>query len=159
MGRSTPVTALLLCTALAGCEEEERALPEPGTSPVQAVVAEIADGETSVGFVEVDNSGVRGDATLMAAGDLTQVRVELVGASGYGVHQGHLHEGTCEELGRPIEALTPVTTSEAGTGVVTSTVQMQKMDLIDGRHSIVYYEAGGNPGSPITCALIPEPES
>lgn len=105
----------------------------------------------------LSGSGVSGDATV-AAGDAagqSRVTVNLTAAGDAGgVHQGHIHQGTCDSIGSVVVPLPPVTVA-GGSGTATSTVAVDAMQVMDGSHVVVYHQAGGNPGAPAVCGEIP----
>ncbi|MQA90603.1 MAG: hypothetical protein GEU90_10265 [Gemmatimonas sp.] len=156
-------TGLPLVLALAACagdadvgddglvDETEVVTPieEPQTAETPAM--EVAE-ETSA-FQPLQDSGVTGEATITPQDQQTQVMVQLTGASGAGEHPGHLHSGSCDDVGGVVQPLEPVTTDASGTGSMTATVAMPPMTAMDGQHIVVYHAAGGGP--PITCAPIP----
>lgn len=156
--------------AIAACEQEAERTGEMADSMVvrdgganagqslsaDTVVAGAADGmQVSLVLNAVGNSGVTGEATI-APGDGQQARVDVtLNASGQGgVHQGHIHQGTCSALGAPVVPLEPVTTA-GGTGSSTSNVTVDVMSVMDGQHVISYHEAGGQPGPSVACGEIP----
>jgi len=105
-------------------------------------------------FQPLNESGATGQAELRAVGESTEVRVILSGA-GEGVHQGHVHTGTCEAPGDVIAPLTPITTDASGAGEQTAEVAVPLATVMDGNHIILYHEVGGEPGAPVACAPIP----
>lgn len=113
--------------------------------------------QATVAMNEISGSGVSGDA-MVAPGDAagqSRVTVNLTAAGDAGgVHQGHIHQGTCDSPGSVVVPLPPVTIA-GGTGTATSTVAVDAMDVMDGSHIVVYHEAGGNPGAPVVCGAIP----
>jgi hypothetical protein len=113
---------------------------------------------TGITLHALDNSGVTGDARLTEQGQQTMVMVHLTGATAqaqHGVHQGHIHTGSCEALGPVVVPLDPITTGADGTGEMTKTVDNPIATFTDGNHIVVYHVAGGSPGKPITCGAIP----
>lgn len=113
--------------------------------------------QAAVALNELGGSGIGGEATIAPAeaSGQTQVTVSLQGpADAAGVHQGHIHSGTCEQLGGVVVPLPPVTVDD-GVGSATSTVAADAMSLMDGQHIVVYHQAGGTPGSPVVCGQIP----
>lgn len=113
--------------------------------------------QTTVAMEALGGSGVTGDATISEAVDAagqTVAVINLRAPNGTGVHQGHIHEGTCESIGGVAVALPPVNLA-AGQGTATSTLSVDPMMVMDGNHVVVYHEAGGSPGQPVVCGEIP----
>jgi hypothetical protein len=166
MKRSNTWLALPLVLVLAACagdaeegedaslvEDPQEVLPpaqEPGLNTPPGTQA--GTGETSA-FQALQNSGVTGEATITDRGQQTQVMVRLTGTEGGGEHPGHIHTGTCDNIGGVVQPLQPVTTDSTGTGSMTADVEIAPMAAMDGQHVVVYHAAGGGP--PITCAAIP----
>jgi len=166
--RKTLWLALVVPVALVACERRTKtnvsttdtsmtttktetttmAMPSPSTAP--------SGGEMKVNYEPLNNSGVRGEATLMAKGDSTQITVRLTGAPAGGTHEGHIHRGTCQNIGEVVAALDPITIGSDGTGTMTKTVPIPVATVADGQHVIAYHEAGGKPGKWVTCAAIPK---
>ena len=162
---------VLVPLALAACEEAAdetgemadsiAAAPDVNAGQSLAVDTLSVTGEggmqAAVVLNELGGSGVSGETTV-APGDAsgqTTVNVTLRAAGGAGgVHQGHIHSGTCTQIGGVVVPLPPVTVA-GGTGTATSSVAVDAMSVMDGAHVVVYHEAGGNPGSPVVCGEIP----
>jgi hypothetical protein len=79
------------------------------------------------------------------------VMVRLTGGQA-GQKSGHIHTGTCDNIGPVAFPLEPVNAQQGGTS--TSTINATAEQLMDGQHVIAYHEAGGNPGRPVTCGEI-----
>lgn len=154
---------LALSFALAACAGDDAPAADPGaedaampaatpavpaTTPAAGVTADIEplDGATVSGLVTVAPA---------ATGTGSAVTVMLRGVAAPGVHQGHIHGGTCAERTGALVPLEPVTTDASGSGTSTATVDLPLATLTDGQHIIVYHEAGGSPGASIACAQIP----
>lgn len=114
----------------------------------------MAAGMNTVQMNPVGNSGVSGEAALSDANGQTQVAVTLTGTTGTGTHQGHIHQGTCDSPGQVVAPLQPITAGASASS--TSTASLPMSTVMDGRHIVVYHEAGGSPGSPIVCGAIPQ---
>lgn len=113
--------------------------------------------QASVALNELQGSGVTGEATVAPghASGQTSVSVTLQAADAAGgVHQGHIHQGTCDNLGGVVVPLPPVTVT-GGTGTANSSVAVDAMSVMDGGHVVAYHQAGGNPGAPVVCGEIP----
>lgn len=155
----------LVPLTVAACEGEADQTGETADSiaagqslPVDTVSV-TGDGAMQAAVVlnELAGSGVSGEATLSPGDASTQTTANLTlraaGGAG-GVHQGHIHSGTCTQIGGVVVPLPPVTVA-GGTGTATSSVAVDAMSVMDGAHVVVYHEAGGNPGSPVVCGEIP----
>ena len=103
-------------------------------------------------FQALQNSGVTGEATVTGRGTQTEVTVRLTGSQPSASHPGHIHTGTCEAVGSPIQPLQPVAIDSSGTGTMTATVDVPGNTAMNGQHIVVYHGEGG---VPITCAPIP----
>jgi hypothetical protein len=102
----------------------------------------------------VGESGASGQVEIRSVGQDSELRVTLNGVP-EGVHQGHVHTGTCEAPGDVVSPLQPITTDANSTGEATSTVTIPIATLMNGGHIVLYHEAGGEPGAPVACAAIP----
>lgn len=130
----------------------------PGTDGtlVPSGAEHMALGGNKVSLQQVGGSGVTGEATISAQGEGTMVMVTLMNAP-QGPHAGHIHQGTCANLGEVVAPLETITVPTAnGTAMGHSTVSMGVPAIMDGRHIIAYHEnAGDTPGAPIVCGSIP----
>jgi hypothetical protein len=134
---------------------------DAGGSPTGDTITGDADAgagmQATVALNALQGSGVTGEATVApedAAGQ-TRVNVTLQAADAAGgVHQGHIHQGTCASIGSVVVPLPPVTVA-GGTGTATSSVAVDAMSVMDGNHVVAYHQAGGNPGAPAVCGEIP----
>jgi hypothetical protein len=79
--------------------------------------------------------------------------VRLTGTPGNTTHNGHIHSGRCDSVGGVVQPLQPISTDAAGTGTMTTTVDLAPMTVMDGQHVIVYHSV---PGPPAACAEIPQ---
>jgi hypothetical protein len=151
------ITALSAIVFLAACGTNDTE-PPPVEQPAPAAEAAPAPGQygsATADFVPLDGSGVDGSISIDASGDQPVITVSLRSAR-EGIHQGHIHGGTCADRTRAIEPLQPVTVGADGSGSAVSTVDMPAETLFDGNHIVVYHEAGGSPGASVTCAEIPQ---
>jgi hypothetical protein len=167
----TRIVALAIAPfAIAACEQEAERTGEMADSIIardgganagqslsaDTVVASADQGmQVSLVLNAVGGSGVTGEATI-APGEGQQTRVDVtLNATGQGgVHQGHIHQGTCAALGAAVVPLQPVTTA-GGTGSATSNVAVDAMSVMDGQHVIGYHQAGAQPGAAVACGEIP----
>lgn len=128
----------------------------PATEPGMAAPmggATMAAAPQTASFQALQDSGVTGEATLTPRDQQVEVMVRLTGAPGAGEHPGHIHSGTCDNIGGVVQPLDPITTDATGSGTMTTTVDLPPMTVMNGQHVISYHAAGGGP--PITCAQIP----
>lgn len=146
--RRTETNVSTTDTTMTTTQTETTTMATPAPAP--------SGGEMRATFEPLNNSGVRGEATFMAKGDSTQITVRLTGAPAGGTHQGHIHRGTCQNIGDVVAALDPITIGSDGTGTMTKTVPIPIATVMNGQHVIAYHEAGGNPGKWVTCAAIPQ---
>jgi hypothetical protein len=102
----------------------------------------------------VEDSPMGGSIYIDGTGDRPIISVSLRGAV-EGVHQGHVHIGTCDSPGSAVAPLEPIDTNANGNGESITTVELPLQRLTDGAHVVVYHEAGGSPGAPIICGQIP----
>jgi hypothetical protein len=134
--------------------------PPAATTPAPAPDAPAAPGEPAPGeavtaeITPLADSGISGSVSLQPANGGAEVEVMLHGAS-TGVHQGHIHTGTCAQPGGVVAPLEPVTLGADGHGVATARVDVPLATLRDGQHIVVYHEADASPGAPVACAAIP----
>lgn len=130
----------------------------PAAAPMDTGMAGMNADMGTVQMTALDNSGVTGQATLTPSGNDTQVMVMLNAGAGKGgtMHQGHIHQGTsCSDYQGVEQPLQPVTLDANGSGSATSSVALPSATLMDGKHVILYHEAGGSPGKPVVCGVIP----
>lgn len=153
----------ILPLALASCgadEGEPEAVLEDtaaaAPAPDSAVApAPVAGNMTHVTMAPLGGSTAGGMAMVSSTGAAVDVNVQLTGLP-EGAHAGHIHEGTCAAPGAPVAPLQEVTAGADGTGMITSTVEIDAATVTDGNHLIAYHERGApDPGSPIVCGEIP----
>lgn len=133
-------------------------VPPGGIAPggdTAGAAADTAGGMQTVPFTAVGSGGHTGDVMLHPAGQQTQVMVRLSGPQS-GTHQGHIHTGTCANIGSVVQPLQPVDVPQAGQGTSTTTVDIPPATVMNGQHIVVYHTAGGSPGAPVVCANIPQ---
>lgn len=132
--------------------------PAPGGDtmpPAMGDSAHTSASNPSIQLAAVGNSGVSGTAQLMEHGaNQTMVTVSLTG-TGSGSHPGHIHSGTCENLGAVVAPLQAVERAN-GNGTSTSTVEVPIATVMNGQHVVNFHAgAGDNPMAPVACAQIP----
>ena len=132
--------------------------PPPGGDTTPAAMGDTSHQSASnptVQMAQLGNSGISGQAQLMAHGpNQTMVTVTLTGP-GSGAHPGHIHAGTCENLGAVVAPLQSVERAN-GNGTSTSTVDVPLATVMNGQHVVNYHAGtGDNPMAPVACAQIP----
>jgi hypothetical protein len=151
---------LSLVALLAACPGErpddvvitdDPAAPAPEVGPETAPPAEQMMTQRAA-VREVQGSGVSGEVTIADRGDRTEISVRLADAPANSTLPGHVHSGTCENIGGVQQALEQITTDATGAGTMTATVDLAPMTAMDGQHVVVYHGEGG---TPIACAEIP----
>jgi hypothetical protein len=110
---------------------------------------------STIALQAVGGSGITGEATLTESGQQTQIMVRLMGSQPNATHQGHIHEGTCANVGSVVVALDPITVDAQNMGSSTTTVDVPIHTVANGQHLIAYHEAGGTPGAPVACGEVP----
>jgi len=158
----TGTTVLALLLALAACgtdappaDDTADTMDAPAETSAPADVGAATDQPITADMVALDESGMGGTVSVDVSGAQPMLTVALTGAPAAGVHQGHIHGGTCADRTGAIEPLEPVTTAADGAGQATSTVELDAATLLDGNHIVVYHEAGGSPGASLVCADLP----
>jgi hypothetical protein len=116
------------------------------TPPAGQVMTERAE------FQELQGSGVSGEVMVTDRGNQTEVMVRLSGAPANSTLPGHIHSGSCENIGGVQQPLDSIDTDATGAGTTTTTVGVPPMTAMDGQHIVVYHGEGG---TPIACAPIP----
>lgn len=146
--------ALVACGGADTEEMADDAMEEAPPPAAEAPPATDAASSTMVQVMPLNESGASGEVEIRASGEGTELRVVLRGA-GEGVHQGHIHTGTCDAPGGVVAPLEAITADTEGTGEATTTVDVPMMTVMNGSHIVLYHQAGGEPGAPIACAAIP----
>lgn len=123
--------------------------PMDSTMPGQSTAA------NSVQMMALNNSGVTGQTQVMAHGEgETMLTVTLQG-QGSGTHPGHIHQGTCDNLGEVVVPLESVTLAN-GTGTSTSMVKVPPATVMNGQHVVNFHAGSGeNAMAPVACGPIP----
>lgn len=96
-------------------------------------------------------SGVAGQATLMPRDNQTEITVRLTGLPA-GDRPGHIHTGTCDNVGSVETPLATITPGADGAGTMTATV-LQSADMLMHEPRVIAYH--GSSGAPIVCGAIP----
>jgi hypothetical protein len=156
--------ALFLPFALVACGPADDAdlddaddLGTPAATPAPETPATSDMEEITTAFTAIGGSTVAGEVVIDDENDgqATEITVRLMGSTAGGVHQGHIHTGTCDAPGDAVAPLDPVSVGDDGNGEMTATVQIPTMTVANGSHIVVYHEANGTPGAPVVCAAIP----
>lgn len=127
----------------------------PPTTPAESTMTGQSSATTPVQLAALNNSGVSGQAQIMEHGAAeTMVTVTLQG-QGSGTHPGHIHSGTCDQLGAVVAPLESVAMAN-GTGTSTSTVKVSMGTVMNGQHVVNFHAGSGeNPMAPVACGAIP----
>jgi hypothetical protein len=106
----------------------------------------------------VGESGVSGTATLTAAGDGTQVELDIKGLAPGTDARGSMHAGMCAIPSASFAALPDLKATETGTATATGSVLFHGTEnvalaiMVDGEH-IIAIQAGGQV---VACGTIPK---
>lgn len=113
--------------------------PEPGDTLAHAVAL-------------APEGSATGSATLtaVARGDSATFSVTVEGMEPEATYSPHLNQGSCEELGEDIAALTPVATGSSGSGSSHATVALSSLSGHD--HGAVALH--GPDGDPVACGAL-----
>jgi hypothetical protein len=156
---SKALLAIPLGVMLAGCPGDDRIDDDPfvtedpiGAPPEMQPAPAVPMTETAQ-VQPVGDSGVTGEVTISERDTRTEVMVRLAGTAPDATMPGHIHSGTCDNIGGVVQALEPIQTDAGGTGTATVTVDLSAMQVMDGQHVVVYHGAGG---APAACAQIPQ---
>jgi hypothetical protein len=127
----------------------------PPTTPAESTMTGQSSATTPVQLTALNNSGVTGQAQIMEHGAAeTMVTVTLQG-QGTATHPGHIHSGTCDQLGPVVAPLESVAMA-GGTGTSTSTVKVSMGTVMNGQHVVNFHAgAGADPMAPVACGAIP----
>ncbi len=163
--------AVGLLLVLAGCarEREETAVEELHTEAVEdpafrtdapAPMVPVPDtgavAMTVTGnLAEVNRSGINGGVTLTEANGQTQAFLRVSGAQPNVPLATSLHQGTCDEVGRPVAVLEQIRADATGIGTATTVVPVPPQQVMDGRHSVRVYSGPSDAVPPVACATIP----
>lgn len=130
-------------------EAPEIEMTEPAV-PVEPA-GEMAGMASTITMQALGESGASGEITVTPQGTQAEVMVRLTGLQ-EGEHPGHIHSGTCDNIGGVVAPLQPITAGADGTGTMTTTVDVDPATLLNGQHVIQYHQAGGGPG--IVCGQL-----
>jgi len=124
----------------------------PGTLPGETMAPAMDGTAATVQLQPLGGSNVGGEAVITDRGAQVEVMVRLTGTPGNTTHPGHIHSGTCANVGGVVQPLEPITTGADGNGTMTTQVDLAPMSVMDGQHVVVYH---GVDGQPATCGEIP----
>ena len=146
----------LVMLACAPADDEPEILEDDVAFEEPVVVEEPAAGMemATLDFTALGDMGHEGQVQLMPMGNQTQIMVTLSGPEA-GMHAGHIHTGTCDNIGSVVVPLETVDVPENAPGSSTSTVDIPAATVMNGQHLVAYHVAGGDPGAPVVCANIP----
>lgn len=91
----------------------------------------LAQEVVTVQLEAVDGSGVTGTATLSAAGDGTNVALDIDGLPPNATARASLHAGTCAEPSASFAVLPDLQTDSAGTATATGSVLFRDTEAVD----------------------------
>lgn len=118
----------------------------------------LAQEAVTVQLDPMGDSGVSGTATLTAAGEATDVTLDLEGLAAGAEAQATMHAGTCAMPGASFAALPDLTADETGAATATGSVLFRGTEnvalatMADGEHVIAIQAAG----QMVACGIIPE---
>lgn len=158
---SLALASLLLAACAGESEEMAEEIAAEGTpvdatqelamDTVAAVVPEGAGGMTLAADLQpLNNSGVTGQATMTESGQQVQAAVRISGANP-GEHPGHVHRGSCDNLGPVVVPLPAITVGADGNGSATGTAAISADSLMAGGLVVNYHATDG---APIACGPI-----
>lgn len=98
----------------------------------------------------VGTSGVTGEAQFMDQGPQTMVTVNLT-AQGGSTHSGHIHTGTCANLGPVVVPLKDITLAN-GSGTSSTSVPVPMATVMNGQHVVSFHASSGES---VVCGEIP----
>lgn len=112
-------------------------------------VAFAADGdELTIDLMELNDSGITGAAAFVEEGGNVGVGVALTGSTG--VHPGHIHSGTCDDLGAVVYPLTNVEGGISSTLVEGVTIE----DLLAEPHAVNLHMSAQDIETYVACGDI-----
>lgn len=119
--------------------------------------AALAQDRVDVPLTAVGDSGISGDATLVASGEGTEVTLNVTGLAANAEAQASMHAGTCEQPSASFAALPSLTADANGSATATGRVLFQGSEdvalqtMADGQH-IISISSGGQV---VACGAIP----
>jgi hypothetical protein len=154
---------LVAALGLAACPDGDRqadtgaatATDTPATAAGTPGAQTAEMGMERIDLRAVGQSNVSGEASIAPDGQTTKVMVRLTGGTP-GQKDGHIHSGTCDNIGPVVVALEPVNVQQGGAGTSTSEVNLPVAQVMNGQHVISYHQSGGDPGPPVVCGEIPQ---
>ncbi len=152
---------VLLSTACSGDDDRtvdmvgmsDTTMMGPGTTQDRAMTPQTMG--STIALQAVGGSGITGETTLTESGQRTQIMVRLMGSQPDATHQGHIHQGTCANLGSIVVPLDPINVDAQSMGTSTTTVDVPIHTVANGQHLIAYHVTGGSPGAPVACGEVP----
>lgn len=159
----TGVLIPLLMAACAPADDEIDALDddavvfdEPAEMTPPAAMTGAEQMGRSFDLVALNGSGVTGTVSVTDLGAQTEVMVTLNGLAANSAHAGHIHTGTCDNLGGVVAPLQEITAGAAGTGTMTTTIAAAPATVMNGQHLVAYHQNPGEDHGPaVACAPIP----
>lgn len=153
----------LLMAACAPADDEVDALDdgavvfdEPAEMTPPAAMTGADEMGESFDLAALNNSGVTGTVSVTDLGAQTEVMVTLNGLEANSAHAGHIHMGTCANIGGIVAPLEEITAGAAGTGTMTTTIAAAPGTVMNGQHLVAYHQnPGDDHGAALACAPIP----
>lgn len=124
---------------------------QPPLAETPQPMAPVAMSETAQ-VQALGDSGLSGETTITDRGTQTEVMVSLTDAPASATMPGHIHSGSCDNVGGVVIPLEEISIDESGSGMMTATVDVAPMTAMNGQHIVVYHGEGGTPAA---CAAIP----
>jgi hypothetical protein len=143
------LTAALLATA--ACDTGDTPAPD---EPLDSAVGEAPDVEPFApepgDLIPINQSGVRGRATLSAEGDGGRAEVEGEGLEPGESYTAHVHEGRCADGGPVRLPLGRMTASTEGTGSLRTRVDADRLPA----GATLFIQVHAADDTPVACADI-----
>ncbi|MBA3890569.1 MAG: hypothetical protein H0X64_08555 [Gemmatimonadaceae bacterium] len=106
-------------------------------------------------FTAVGSSALTGDISVEEENGGTEIDVTIRNSTDGAVHKGYVHSGTCASIGAVVAPLNDIRIDGDRDGDSETQLQLPMATVMNGQHTVVYHEAGGNPGAPAVCVAIP----